>query len=516
MSRADQREANKVGIISKIKSNPRKAILIALIVLLSVSVAAAGTVFFYINSKLDKIEPLQAEEEENWEDYELSCVDVDGYINILVLGVDARDMDDMDEWRSDAIMIISIKEDTGETTVTSIYRDTFLLMAGQGFYDKITHAFYYGGVKESIKSINQCLDLNIRNYVIFNFNSAADVIDAMGGLDLEIEEYEIEELNRANEETWELTDREDRGDAMHIDAPGVHHVDGSMAVSYGRIRKGVGDDYKRTERMRIIVDKLLEKAKTLSPSQLNEVLDIGVSQIKTNLSSKDIIGLAYKLRNFNISHSDSFPYAIGDGYVGNVSYVFPVNLYDDVKTFHINNFGQENYEPSTLVANISQAILQYKGGADTTPSSNTSSSEGEGYGGTSSWSPTYLPAEEPYAGESQSNSGQTQPAPSEENTGNQESTEPAEQPQPEDTMQPENNQEGGEGASQEDEGAEGGASGEESSGGNSGGEPAPADSGNTDTGSDPPAETPPADGGSSDAPVDNAGGDSSGDASNEG
>ena len=398
MSRMERRQQEELRKLwekeskraAKSRFSVKRVIVSALIVVLVLGGAAAASAWWYINSKLNLVEEVKFEADvENFADYDLSCVDVNGFVNILILGVDARDMNDdseSGEWRSDAIMIASIKEATGEVYLTSIYRDTFLLMGNQGFYDKITHAFSYGGVKETIVTVNKALDLNIKHYLIFNFNAAADVVDAMGGLELDIEEYEIEELNYYTEETWDIVGRE--GTPKLVTAPGTQLVDGCTAVSYGRIRKGVGDDYKRTERMRTLVAKMLGKVKTLNFRQINDALNVGLPQVKTNLSNGDIMGLAFKALDFNIVGTSSFPYNIMDGYVNDISYIFPTDLYNDVATLHADYFGQKDYKPSDTVVDISSSIMTYYGGAQEAPSENYEEWDGEGYGGTSTWEET--------------------------------------------------------------------------------------------------------------------------------
>ena len=392
MERRRQAELEKEN--SKKKKSVLNIILTILLVLVILAAAVMAVAYWYVNSKLNQLTevPVNADVE-NFGDYELSCVDMDGYINVLILGIDARDMNDPDEdWRSDAIMVASIKESTGDVYLTSIYRDTLFYMPDQGFYDKITHAFTYGGVKESMKAINQAMDLNIKNYVVFNFKAAADVIDAMGGLELDIEEYEIEQLNKYNKETWRVSGRE--GKATQITQAGTQHVDGCMAVTYGRIRKGVGDDYKRTERMRIVVGKMLERAKQLSFKEIDNCLDVGLPQIKTNLSNSDIMGLGFKMLNFKMSGTTSFPYSITDGYMGAVSYVFPADLYGDVIRLHEEFFGQKDYKPSETVLTISSVIYQYAVGSGDAPVGEISGGDGSDIGGSSLW--TDIPEPEPW------------------------------------------------------------------------------------------------------------------------
>ena len=89
-------------------------------------------------------------------------MDVDGYINILLLGVDSRDMKNIQGSGADAIMILSIKEETGEVKLISVYRDTYLKMGENDSYNKITDANRIGGPKMTIQALNQAMDMNIQ------------------------------------------------------------------------------------------------------------------------------------------------------------------------------------------------------------------------------------------------------------------------------------------------------------------------------------------------------------------
>ena len=348
--------------MKKRKASPLKVVLIVILVLALIGIAVAYSGYKYVDQKLEVIQEVPTVNHvEDYSDHSLSCVDVSGFINILILGLDARDLDDPSDWRSDAIVVASIKEDTGQVYLTSVYRDTMLLMGEGGFYDKMAHAFYYGGVKESIKTINQAMDLDVRNYIVFNIQGCVDIIDEMGGIELNIEEYEIEELNYTNKETWRISGKS--GTPEEITTPGLQLVDGATAVSYGRMRNGVGDDYKRTERMRIVMQTLLAKAKTMSLKDINKVLDVGLPAIRTNLSNADILGLAFKLFNFEIAGTKSFPFTIGDGYLDEVSYVFPIDLYNDVALLHEEFFGQSSYQPSATVIEMSDYLYQAAGNA---------------------------------------------------------------------------------------------------------------------------------------------------------
>ena len=287
------------------------------------------------------------------EDYDLSLVDVDGYINILLLGVDARDMSNIDGNRTDAIMVVSINKDTNEVKIASVYRDTFLKMGDTETYDKITHAFVYGGAEMTMKTLNQAMDLNISNYVIINFKVVADIVNAVGGIEVDVEEYEIQQLNKYTKQTANNIGQEEY---QLVEEPGLQTLEGVQAVSYGRIRKGVGDDFKRTERMRTVLELVFEKVKTMSFSEVKDLIDLLTPQVRTNLKTNDILALGIRLPNFNITGSVSWPYDVTTGLIGGVSYVLPADLAANATQLHQEMFMQEDYVPSDSLYATSNEI----------------------------------------------------------------------------------------------------------------------------------------------------------------
>ena len=291
--------------------------------------------------------------EDTPENYDLSLVDVDGYINILLLGVDSRDMSNIDGTRSDAIMIVSINEETNDVKVISVYRDTFLKMGDTESYDKITHACVYGGPEMTMKTLNQVMDLNISNYVVVNFKAVADLVDAVGGITVNVEDYEIEQLNKYTIETAENIGREDY---QLVESAGSQTLEGVQAVSYGRIRKGVGDDFKRTERMRTVLTLVFNKMKTMSFSEIRDLIDLMTPQVRTNLSTNDVLALGFRLPGFTIAGSVGWPYDVTSGYINGVSYVFPNDLEANTIQLHQEVFGQSDYVASAVVSAISAEI----------------------------------------------------------------------------------------------------------------------------------------------------------------
>ncbi len=327
----------------------KKALFIGGIVLLVLLLTIGGIAFAYLNSLYNQIH------EPTPDDYDLSLVDVDGYYNILLLGVDSRDMDNLKGTRSDAIMIVSINAETNDVKILSVYRDTYLKMGDTSTYDKVTHACAYGGPELTMKTLNQALDLNISNYVVVNFKAVADLVDAVGGIEVNVEEYEIQQLNKYTIETAENIGRKKYS---LVEEAGTQTLEGVQAVSYGRIRKGVGDDFKRTERMRTVITLVTEKMKGMSFRELRDIIDMMTPQVQTNLSMGNILGLAIRLPQYNIIGTDGWPYNVSTGYIGGTSYVFPSDLAANVIELHQKFFAQDGYTPSSTVYSISGQIAQ--------------------------------------------------------------------------------------------------------------------------------------------------------------
>ncbi len=117
-----------------------------------------------------------------------------GYRNIALFGLDARDKNLGKGNRSDTIMIASINLDTGEVKLCSVYRDTYMNL-GNDKYSKCNAAYASGGPEQAISMLNMNLDMNITDYVSIGFNGMIDVVNSLGGVEIDIREDEIKNLN---------------------------------------------------------------------------------------------------------------------------------------------------------------------------------------------------------------------------------------------------------------------------------------------------------------------------------
>ena len=345
------RNYNRVENNKKKKKKKKKLFTKILIVLVLIIGILSGVLYFFIKDKLDKINYVDINEE----NLSVSNNIQKGYRNIALFAVDSRDINNNKGSRSDGIIILSLNEKTKEIRLISVYRDTYLQVEGHGL-TKATHAFAYGGPELAIKTLNQNLDLNISEFVAVNFDSVATAIDEMGGIEIEIKKYEVNEMNKYIVETAEITGRKQN----LIPGPGVYNLDGVQATTYGRIRQVGNGDYERTERMRTVIMKVFEKAKHTDVFKLNSMIDKILPKVQTNIKSGEIIGLASQIGFYKITENIGWPYET-KGKTLDAWYGIPVTLETNVKKLHEELFSNENYIAPETVKQISNKIINKTG-----------------------------------------------------------------------------------------------------------------------------------------------------------
>lgn len=275
------------------------------------------------------------------------------YINIALFGVDSRENELTSNTRSDVIMIASIHKKTKEVKLISVYRDTYLYIDEKHGYTKATHAYAYGGPELAVKMLNQNLDLNITEFATVNFNSLAAIVDALGGITVEIQEDEIKEVNRYTKDVAKIIGTE----AKKIKKAGKQTLDGTQATGYCRVRYTDGGDFRRAERQRTVMQAVLKKLKKAGPIKLLKIAGSVLPQVYTSLSLGDVIKLLPGIFSYQITDSEGFPFEKTAAYLGKTSYVFAnPNLEDNVSALHKTLFGTKKYTPSKRVRGYSDTI----------------------------------------------------------------------------------------------------------------------------------------------------------------
>jgi len=293
--------------------------------------------------------------DEHWTNNE----ELQKFTNIALFGVDARNSKLESGTRSDTIMILSVNNETGEAKLVSVYRDTYLNL-GNDVYNKCNAAYAKGGPEQAISMLNMNLDLYITDFVTIGFEGLMEVVDAVGGVEIDIKENEIVHLNNYQASMYATEAQPDKitNDYVPITEPGVQTLSGYQAVAYCRIR-AVGNDFGRTERQRNVLQAVLNKAQTASPDKLAEIAESVFPLIATSLDIDEILGLVSKVNSYKIVGSTGFPFDtnITTGKIGSKgSCVIPLDLSTNVELLHEYLYPGVEYTPSPEVLQYSQII----------------------------------------------------------------------------------------------------------------------------------------------------------------
>ncbi len=195
-------------------------------------------------------------------------------ISILLLGVDSGDLGRTEQGRTDTMILATINPNTKKTVLMSIPRDTYAEIIGNGSWDKLNHAYAYGGTSMSVNSVQNLFDVPIDYYVTVNMAGIQEIVDAVGGIDIispltfEYEGYQFYE-----------------GESVHLD--------GKTALAFARMRYDDPDgDFGRQLRQRLVIEGIISKA--VDPANLlnyREILNSLSSNIQTNFQMDDFFEL---------------------------------------------------------------------------------------------------------------------------------------------------------------------------------------------------------------------------------
>lgn len=238
-------------------------------------------------------------------------------INVLLIGLDSSGALEKGG-RSDTIILVSLNKKTEKISMTSFFRDSWCYMnvGGKDNYGKMNSSYFYAGPDGLIDTLERNFKIDIDYYVAVDFNSFRNIITALGGVTVEVQQYEADYINRTNPN-------------LHIEAGPAVHLDGREALIFARIRKSDSDsDVSRTRRQRQVITALIQSAKGASLSQLNNTLDTLFTYVKTDLTKSQILSFAaqalakgwinYDIEQLSLSGEDTFK----TGYVGSSSVVF--------------------------------------------------------------------------------------------------------------------------------------------------------------------------------------------------
>lgn len=335
-----------------IKKRRRSPIRFLFLLILLIAVLI-GIVVFMLHSKLGKVQTKVLDQSQ------LVTVNNDNnmkdYTNYAFFGIDSQtgSMSDRGN-RSDSIIVVSINNSTKEVKLLSIYRDTFLNINGK--YSKINAAYSWGGPELAISTINRNLDLNIEKYATVNFKILANIVDAVGGIEVKVDKSIIKNLNSYIKDM----NRINGGNSSTIKSAGTYTLDGNQAVAYSRIRYTAGGDLARAGRQREVLEKIFEKGKK-NPLKMMSVMDEVLPQVKTNMSQDELFKMVLSVFKYNIKDQQGFPWNQKEMRYYGSYYGFPTTLKENAIRAHKYLFGTKDYQVSDELSKINQKII-YRAG----------------------------------------------------------------------------------------------------------------------------------------------------------
>lgn len=339
------------------KKRQRKIMLVALEILILIILA----IVLFIVVKFSRIEKdtsfddgdIEVNEGLSAESQEI----MSNYTTIALFGLDNRSNGNLSKGNSDVIMIASINNDTHDVKLVSVYRDSYLDI-GNNTYRKCNAAYANGGPEQAINMLNTNLDLNITDYVTVDFNAVVECVDLLGGVEVTVTDEEAVLMYGYMDEISKLTKKK----SEYLPGAGTYNMDGVQACSYARIRYTAGDDYKRTERQRIVISAMVEKAQKSDLKTLNGLINEVFGDIKTSYSNADLLALAAQVFNYSLGETTGFPFEKNTITLGSKgSVVVPCDLKSNVIQLHVFLYGDTEYEPTDTVKSNSEKIISDTG-----------------------------------------------------------------------------------------------------------------------------------------------------------
>ena len=214
--------------------------------------------------------------------------EVKGITNVLLIGVDARDLDE--PCRSDSMIVATIDNNHKKVKLTSLFRDTLVDIPGHG-EAKLNSAYMLGGPELLMETVKETYNISIDKYIIINFWGFEAIVDYIGGIEVDVKDYQLEELNKYIGEST-------GGNDCPVEEAGIQTLNGKQALSYARIRYNVGDEYERTDRQREVIFKVIEKLQNTKPSKYLGIMNTMLEYIRTNIDPLEALNMAYTIYKF--------------------------------------------------------------------------------------------------------------------------------------------------------------------------------------------------------------------------
>ena len=263
----------------KPEKKKKKHLFGKLLLVLFILAAALFVLFFIISGKVNYA-PLDASYDTETaglpEKYEK------GVVNILLIGSDTRSS--TDRGQSDSMILVSVCPLQHKIYLTSFLRDSYVDIPGYG-RNRLNHAYTMGGASLLKETIEQNFGVRIDNYFRVDFSSFIDIVDAFGGVEIEVEPAEVQYVDAYLSEINQLMGIDARDSFIYVE--GTYTLNGRQALAYSRIRY-IGTDFGRTSRQRTVIKALVKKVRKTNPVTTVKALNTALSALTTGMDRKSL------------------------------------------------------------------------------------------------------------------------------------------------------------------------------------------------------------------------------------
>lgn len=315
-----------------------KKIVIGLVITLSLIILAGfGFVYSKLNSIYVRDEAVKSEQDS-------SEKMVDGITNILLVGIDGRYIDKGN--RSDSVMLVTIDSKNKDIKITSIARDTYVDIPGYST-EKLTHAYAYEGIDLLKEVFKVNFDIKIDKYIAVNFVSFMDIMDELGGVEVNIEEKDIDEVNKYIDDCYEYYyNKKDEVKKEYITKSGTQRLNGYQALAFSRIRY-TDSAFARDNRHREVAQSVYKEFLKKGPEEYKKCADILLENTKTNISPIQMLNLGYTVFNINDKDIEQLQFPLEQHRNGHIindkkGWVLEWDKEPNIKAWHEFIYGTEN------------------------------------------------------------------------------------------------------------------------------------------------------------------------------
>ena len=276
----------------------KRVALILIGAIVTICLSGFGYVYFKLNKMYVKDEVVKSTEEQG--------TMVEGITNILLVGTDGEYVEKGN--RSDGIMLVTIDSKNKDIKLTSIARDTYVDIPGYST-EKLTHAYAYEGIDLLKEVFKVNFDLDIDKYIAVNFVSFMEIMDELGGVEVNVEEKDIKEINKYIDACYGYYKNKDEKDKEYITKSGVQRLNGYQALAFSRIRY-TDSAFARDNRHREVAESVYKEFAQKGVETYKKCAEIILNNTKTNISPIEMMNLAYTVLKINDKDIDQFQFPL--------------------------------------------------------------------------------------------------------------------------------------------------------------------------------------------------------------